>query len=168
MTLNEALKILGVNFPATTRNVKKDAEIFKKFIEDAHAAWKKLMIKHHPDRGGKHEMALKINQAWERVKQTKASDLFTITPGTNRAQYDHNVFRQMMRNYNRQSAEAARRMQDQVLKNVMREIHKDALGEAYSTVFGGTFAKKKAQMNEDKWFEEFMKGIKKAQKGEPI
>lgn len=62
-------------------------------LEELKKEYKKLVFKHHPDRGGKHETMVKINLEYEKMfailKDThKAKDGKTYTKATNEAPTD--------------------------------------------------------------------------------
>ena len=42
------------------------------YLEQARNNHRRLILQHHPDRGGCHEMAALINSAWQRVKELLA------------------------------------------------------------------------------------------------
>lgn len=54
MYTDEALKVLGL--PATAS------------LDEAKRAYRALMMIHHPDRGGSHEKALQLNEAWAQLR----------------------------------------------------------------------------------------------------
>jgi hypothetical protein len=54
MYTDEAMRILGI--PATAT------------LDEAKKAYRTMMMQHHPDRGGTHEKAVEIGEAWEQLK----------------------------------------------------------------------------------------------------
>jgi hypothetical protein len=149
MHLDRALKIFKIKLPVLIGGSTEDAKDFLRFMKEARKKWKKLMVLNHPDRGGDHEAAILINQAWERIKEITPSDCRSnraAVMGLGGLNYDHNVFREMLKQHQKRVAKTQQEMLDAIHRNI------------YQNMFGlkpGT--RKGVHRKEDQWFEEFLK-----------
>lgn len=138
MTLDQAIKLLRIKPPEPLTE-----ESFRLFIKEANKAWKRLMVANHPDRGGSHDVALDLNEAWDRIKNCHISDFGSV-----------NIYKSistLKKKYPGPATSEHVEHFEKVRQEILKEIQKN--------IFGDFIIKpgpKKAKTKEEKLWEEIL------------